>query len=380
MHIAVNTRLLVDSRLDGIGIFARETLSRIVRAHPEHDFTFIFTHPWSEEFIFAENVTPVLMGPPLREPISQIVWQEIRLPRLLRRIGAELYLSPEPTHSLRSRHIPRLEVLHDLNFEHHPEVLPFYWRAYYRLVAERHAHAADRIATVSQYSKEDIVRTYGVDPEKIDVVYNGAPVGRRPATIQERALGQQRWANGDPYFYFVGTIQGRKNIAGMLRAFEIFRSDTPESGVRTRLLIAGRKKWWTDEMEDVYRKMIYAEDVLFVGRLDDDELHEMASGSIGLLFVPFFEGFGIPILEAYSAGVPVITSNTTSMPEVAGDAALLVDPNNPSEIAGAMKSLSQSEELRVRLVARGKARTEIFTWQKTADLLWRSVESILPKN
>ncbi len=376
MHIAVNTRLLVDNRLDGIGIFARETLSRIVRAHPEHDFTFIFTHPWSDEFLFAENVTPVLMGPPLREPVSQIIWQEIRLPRLLRRIGADLYLSPEPTHSLRSRRIPRLEVLHDLNFEHHPEVLPFYWRAYYRLMAERHAHAADRIATVSRYSKEDIVQTYGIDPEKIDVVYNGAPVGREPATPEERGRLQQKWGKGSRYFYFVGTIQQRKNIAGMLRAFEIFRRET---GERSRLLLAGRKKWWTEEMESVFKGMTYAEDVDFVGRLDDDELHEMASGAIALLFVPFFEGFGIPILEAYSAGVPVITANTTSMPEVAGDAALLVDPTDPSEIAAAMTQLSENEELRERLVKRGGVRTEVFTWEKTAELLWESVESILPK-
>ena len=374
MHIAVNTRLLVGDRLDGIGIFVRETMVRIVRAHPEHQFTFIFNAPWQEEFLFAENVTPVLLGPVLREPISQLWWQEVRLPRLLRKIRADLYLSPEPTHSLRTGWIPRVEVLHDLNFEHHPDLLPFYWSRYYRTMAHRYAKAADRIATVSAYSKEDIVNTYGVAPEKIDIVYNGAPEPKPLPSTEEIREIQRTWSEGLPYFYFVGTIQQRKNIAGMLRAFELFRERSDE---RVLLLIAGRKKWWTDEMERVWSSMNYADDVRFIGRVKDDELHRVASASLGLLYVPFFEGFGIPILEAYRAGVPVITARTTSMPEVAGEAALLADPHNPEEIAEAMLRMAGDIELRHDLAAKGEVRAQHFTWEKTAELLWESVEKAM---
>ena len=370
MHIAVNTQILVGNRLDGIGIFTRETVKRIVRAHPEHQFTFLFMRPVEPEYVFAENVTPLRFGPTVREPLFHLIRQEFQVPPILRRIGADLYFSPEPTHSLRAD-IPTVTVVHDINFEHHPDVLPWYWRLYYRHFARRHAMAADRIATVSEYSKRDLVETWGIDPDRIDVVYNGAPERLPLPDEQELERIRQRISGGAPYFYFVGTLQQRKNIAGMLRAFDLFRSGT--AGV-TKLVIAGRRKWWTREMEDALNGMTYREDVIFIGRIPDHELFELAAASLALLYVPFFEGFGIPILEAWRAGVPVITSNVTSMPEVAGDAALLVDPYSPEEIAAAMRRLAGNPSLRSDLITRGNTRSDLFSWDRTAELMWKCIE------
>ena len=374
MHIAVNTQILVGNRLDGIGIFTRETVKRIVRAHPEHRFTFLFMRAIEQEYIFAENVTPIRFGPTVREPLFHLIRQEFQVPPILRRIGADLYFSPEPTHSLRAG-IPTVTVVHDINFEHHPEVLPWYWRLYYRGFARRHALAADRVATVSEYSKRDIVETYGIPPERIDVVYNGAPERTpRPDAVGLQRV-RERISGGHPYFYFVGTIQQRKNIAGMLRAFDLFRAGS--SGVE-KLVIAGRRKWWTDEMEQALSRMKFREDVIFIGRITDDELFELAAASLGLLYVPFFEGFGIPILEAWRAGVPVITSNVTSMPEVAGDAALLVNPHSPEEIAGAMNRIARDPSLRDELIRRGDVRSDIYSWDRTAELMWECIAKVLP--
>jgi glycosyltransferase involved in cell wall biosynthesis len=143
------------------------------------------------------------------------------------------------------------------------------------------------------------------------------------------------------------------------------------------LLIVGARKWWTKEISAAFREMQYANDVVFSGRLNSDELAQVLGASLALTYVSYFEGFGIPIVEAFRCGIPVITSNVTSMPEIAGDAALLVDPFQPSSIAGAMKKLAEDISFRQDLIRKGLNRKNEFTWQRTADLLWESIENAI---
>lgn len=370
-HIVVNTRLLIGNRLDGIGIFTREVLARLVRMKPEVRFSLIFTGDPEPDYLFAENVEPIVVRPRPREPIVNLWWQEVLIPRSLRRLSADLYLSPEPMHSLRSP-IPCVEVLHDLNYEHDPSVLPLPWRLYYGLTSRRYAESAARIATVSRFSKDDIVETYGIAPEKIDVVYNGPPDPRILPSAEEIERTRAGLTGGARYFYFVGTIQDRKNIAGMMRGFDLFRSRQTEP---VRLVIVGRKKWWSRQMQEAYDQLEYREDIMFAGRLDDDELARVAAASSGLLYVPFFEGFGLPILEGWRAEVPVISSRVASIPEVAGDAALLVDPHDPEQIAGALATVIDNENERDRLVRSGIERIGLYSWERTAELLWNCIET-----
>ncbi|MCB0712654.1 MAG: glycosyltransferase family 4 protein [Ignavibacteriae bacterium] len=373
MRIAVNTRLLIGNRLDGIGIFTRETMRRIVRDHPEHQFLFLFDRPPSSDYIFGENVEPIVCGPVVREPITALIWQELQLPRILRREKANLLFSPEPMHSLRAK-LPKVEVVHDLNYEHEPEYLPPIWRAYYNIFSKRYARDVSRLVTVSDYSKKDIVNLYQIPEEKIDVVYNGAPDIELSFSSKEVEAIRRKYTAGNPYFYFVGTLHQRKNIVGMLRAFDQFKKNDRKN---VQLVIVGRKKWWNREMESTWREMKNQESVVFAGRLEDDELKRVAGGSIGLLYVPFFEGFGIPILEAFSVHVPVIAANVTSMPEVAGEGGLLVDPHSVEEISEAMTQLATDPKLREQLIEKGKSRRKLFTWERTASLLWQSFEQVL---
>ena len=373
MRIAVNTRLLLRDKLDGIGIFTRETMRRIVQNHPEHEFLFLFDRPFSSEYIFAENVMPHIVAPLVREPLTCLLWQEWGVPRLLRRQGADLLFSPEPMHSLRAD-LPKVEVIHDLNYEHRPDYLPFIWRTYYRWFSKRYAKNANRLVTVSKFSREDIVETYGIPKDRIDVIYNGSPERSKRLSVQEQQDVRDQYTGGFPYFYFVGTLHQRKNIAGMLRGFDLFKqTDTEE----VRLVIVGRRKWWNREMESAWQKLQHKDSIVFAGRLDDQELAHIAASSIGLLYVPFFEGFGIPILEAFAVGTAVITANVTSMPEVAGEAALLVDPHSTSEISEAMTRLASDRELRDRLIEYGNKQQELYTWDRTATLLWNSIERTL---
>ena len=373
MKIAVNTRLLIGNKLDGIGIFTRETMQRIVRNHPEHEFLFLFDRPYSSEYIFSDNVTPLIVTPRVREPLTCLLWQEWQLPRILQREKADLFFSPEPMHSLRAD-LPRVEAIHDLNYEHQPKALPFIWRTYYRWFSKRYAKNATRLVTVSEFSQQDIVEIYDIPSDQIDVVYNGSPGNSVHLSTQEQQDVRNRYSEGTPYFYFVGTLHQRKNIAGMLKAFDCFKQTDRDD---VKFVIVGRRKWWNEEMERTWKGMQYQESVIFAGRLEDAELSRVAASSIGLLYVPFFEGFGIPILEAYAAGTPVIASNVTSIPEVAGEGALLVDPHSTSEIAKAMNRLTVDVELRNRLITLGSKQCRLYTWDRTATLLWNALEKTL---
>jgi len=270
--------------------------------------------------------------------------------------------------------IKSLAVFHDLNFEHYPKDLPFSFRVYYRHFFPKFARKAIRIATVSEFSKLDIIKLYGISPQKIDVVYDGANELYKPLSPEIISAIRRKYASGFPYFIFIGSLHPRKNLVNLFRAFDIFRKDHPEV---VKLLIVGARKWWTKEIGNAFRGMQYASDVVFSGRLNAEELAQVLGASLALTYVSYFEGFGIPIVEAFRCGVPVITSNVTSMPEVAGEAALLVDPFQAVSIAGAMKQLAEDTTLRNDLIRKGMDRKNEFTWQRTADLLWDSIEKAI---
>jgi glycosyltransferase involved in cell wall biosynthesis len=370
MNIAVNTRLLIKSKLEGIGWFTYESLRRITAQHPEHHFYFIFDRDYNEEFIFSDNITPIVVAPQARHPLLFYIWFEIQLPGLLKRLNPDLFLSPDGYLSLRSD-VRSLAVFHDLNFEHYPENIPLLSRMHYRHYFPKYARKAVRIATVSKFSKEDICKQYGVSGDKIDIVYDGANEDLTPLTDAGQEKIRNRYSQGCPYFIFVGSLHPRKNLVNLFKAFDLFKKETSSD---VKLLIVGAKKWWTKEIRETFEKMEFAGEVLFSGRLDAGELGKALGSAIALTYVSYFEGFGIPIVEAFRCGTPVITSNVTSMPEIAGDAALLVDPFQPSSIAGAMADIYKNEGTRQRLILAGEGRKDEFTWQKTADHLWASIE------
>lgn len=369
MKIAVNTRLLLKGRLDGIGRFTYESLKRITLQHPEHQFYFLFDRPYDPSFIFAGNITPVVLFPQARHPLLFIWWFEISVRRELNRIKPDLFLSPDGYLALSSR-IPSLAVIHDLNFEHYPEALPLHISWYYRYFFPRFSRKAVRIATVSEFSKNDIRNFYGISPDRIDVVYNGASEIFQPVDKDTVDQTRGKYTSGRDYFIFVGSIHPRKNIAILLKAFDRFKASAPGS---IQLVFAGHRMWWTKDIESAFAEMKHKNDVVFTGRVDREELKNLIGSSIALVLPSIFEGFGIPILEAFECRVPVITSNTSSMPEVSGDAALLTDPFDPDSIKEAMLKVAFSPEIRGELIERGTLRAKHFSWQKTADLLWDSM-------
>ena len=370
MRIAVNTRLLLPGKLDGIGWFTAESVKRIVVSHPEHEFFFLFDRKPSPQFIFGPNVTPVVLCPQARHPILWRIFFEISVTWALRRYKIDLFLSPDGWMSLRTK-VPTLTVIHDLNFEHSSDYLRPSHQRYMTRFFPRFAHKATRIATVSEFSKQDIVETYGVDSKKIDVVYDGAHSFYRPCSDDEKTLICQKFTDGKPFFIYVGTISRRKNLTNILLAFDKFKDAHQDS--QQQLLVVGSRYWWQDELASAYDNMRHQSDVRFVCHAESDVLAQLMRASTALVYTSLFEGFGIPIIEAFCAETAVITSDVTSMPEVAGDAALLVDPLSVDAIADAMSRIEGDEALRASLIEKGRARKELFSWDRTATLLWDSL-------
>lgn len=366
MEIVVNTRLLLKDKLEGMGWFSYETLKRITNDHPDDHFVFLFDRDFDEDFIFADNVTPLVLSPQARHPILFYWWFELSVANFLNRFKPDLFLSPDGYMSLRAD-CKQLAVIHDLCFLHYPNDVSFIVRKYYNFFFLRFARKATRIATVSQFSKNDIVKQYGIKPENIDVVYDGCNEIFKPANKQEQTEAKNKFAQGCDYFIFVGSLHPRKNITRLFQAFDKFKSSQVND---VKLVIVGVKYYWTSEIKQTYIGMKHKDDVIFTGRLSSEDLQSAMASAIALTYVPYFEGFGIPILEAFNCEVPVITSNVSSMPEVAQDAALLIDPFSIDSIADAMLYIYKDEDMRNELIAKGRKRRLDFSWDKTADALW----------
>ena len=383
MRIAVNMRLVLPGKMDGIGWFAYETTRRLIAAHPEHRFLLLFDRPFTaltapvadegmRRMMAAPNVEARVLCPQARHPVLWWMFFELSVPIALRRWKADLYLTPDGMMQVHPK-VKTLSVIHDINFEHSADNLKPSHQRYMTYFFPRFARAATRIATVSEFSRKDIAATYGVDTSRIDVVYDGAHDHYRPHTAEEQEATRQRFAGGSPYLIFISTILKRKNLAGLLKAFDMVK-EQDNSGLK--LIVVGNRVWWQDELKEAYDTMRHRSDVIMLGHANPDDLAALLSASEMLVYPSLFEGFGIPILEAMYAETAVVCSNTTSMPEVGGNAVEYVDPTSYDDIAhGILQTLDP--ERRTALIERGREQRRNFSWDRTAKLLWQSIERMM---
>jgi glycosyltransferase involved in cell wall biosynthesis len=369
VQIVVNTRLLLKNRLEGIGWFTYQTLQRITQQNPEVHFVFLFDRPFDEEFIFSDNITPLILSPKARHPFLYYIWFQHSVKSILNRMQPDLFLSPDGFLSLGAK-CKQLPVIHDLNFIHHPKDVKWLTGKYYNHYFPQFAKQASRIATVSEYSKNDIVSNYKIDASKIDVVYNGINSFFKPLSEEEKISARRKFSGGKNYFVNVGSLHPRKNILNLIHSYAAFKKETQSD---IKLVLAGPHFWGLTDVYSAIDTHKLKDDVIFTGRLPNEDLAQVLGSALALTFIPYYEGFGIPLVEAMEAGVPIITSNVTSLPEVAGNAALSVNPFDVNEIKNAMVQIFRDEKLRMELIAKGNIQKQKFSWDKSADLLWQSI-------
>ena len=279
-----------------------------------------------------------------------------------------MFLSPDGYASLNTK-TKQLCVMHDLAFEHFEDGIQKWHLNYMRKNSPKFARVVNRIATVSQFSKNDIVEKYKINPSKIDVVYNGANEVFKPISTTEKEVIKEKYSQGFNYFLYVGSIHPRKNVSRLLQAFDVFKSETNSN---FKLVLSGRMAWKTSEVSIVLNQMKFKNDVIFTGYLSNEDLAKITASSFALCYVSLFEGFGIPIIEAMKCGVPVICSNTSSMKEIGEGATVQINPNSIESISYAMVLLCKDKVLQQTLIEKGLERQTKFSWDKSADLLWQS--------
>ena len=257
-------------------------------------------------------------------------------------------------------------TIHDLAFLRIPEAFPRPQSVRLRWQVRANARRAAVVITDSQHSKRDIRRAYGIAEEGIDVI----PLAADPRLAPARdALAvetvRRRFGITHRYVLSVGRLTARKNLLGLLRAFERVRPGLAEPA---QLVIAGPRDFGADALDRAIASSAWATDVLRVGAVNGDDLPVLLSGATAFAYPSVFEGFGLPPLEAMACGVPVICSNTTSLPEVVGDAAVTFDPSRTDDIADALRRVLTDPALRADLAGRGPARAAHFSWRTTAEL------------
>ena len=264
-RIALNARLLIPGRLEGIGWFTDACYRRIIADHPEHEFLLLFDRTPDAAFEYGPNATSMRLLLPARRPFLYDAWFDYSVTRALRRWKADVFVSTDGILSRRTA-VPQLAVFHDLNYMHHPEWMPAQEARYYRSRFPEFARIANRLVTVSEFSKNDIVAQFGVPSDSIDVVYNAPDSIYAQGTTAERAAGG-RFTDDRPYFLFVGSLHPRKNLNGLLEAFGMYRAD----GGTRELLIVGSGMWSVSETPQ--------DGVHYAGRLGRGELAQVMRGA-----------------------------------------------------------------------------------------------------
>ncbi len=369
MRIGINTRSLLGQKLEGFGNYTLELVKRLTENQPEHTFILYFDRPVDPQFSFGSNVICKTVFPPTRHPFLYIVWFQWCLKQAIQKDKLDIFWSPDGMLPLGSK-LPTLATIHDLNFEHYPKDLPKWVAWYYKTYFPRFAKAADKIVTVSNTTKQDIISSYQISSEKISVIYNGVNTCYQPLDEEAKSLIRKSQRLNKPYFLFVGSLHPRKNINRLVAAFQEFA----KSDSSTDLVIVGSAMWKNQiiKIDPQFTARIH-----FLGHLETDALAQIMSAATAFVYVPYFEGFGMPLAEAMASHTPIIAGDQSCLPEIAANAALFVDPFDVDSIANGMKKLKNDVALRTQLIEAGKLRVQAFDWDLAALQIWQEIQQLV---
>lgn len=305
-------------------------------------------------------------------PVSErATIHDIRLPRLWThlRLGPTSWRTRPhvlfvPAHVVPLLHPPTVVTIHDVGYRAFPETHPARRRLELELTTRWNLRAARHVITISHATKRDLINWYGADPDRITVTHHGcSSIFAPPADPRVVAAVTAHYGLGQrPYLLYIGTVQPRKNLSRVIDALAL----TIAAGYDLDLVIVGKRGWLSEPIERRAGELGIANRVHFTGFVADADLPALLAGALAFVFPSLYEGFGMPVVEAMACGTPVITSNSSSLPEIAGDAALLVDPLDTNAIAAAIMRLNDDHDLRATLRQRGLARARLFNWETCA--------------
>ena len=370
MLIGIDASRSVAQQRTGTENYSLNLLRHLLALQSDHHYRLYFNRPPSYDLrLETYNLQPTTYN--LRVMPFPRLWTHLRLSWEMARHPPDLLFVP--AHVLPIVH-PRRSVVtvHDLGYLYYPEAHRLLDRAYLDLSTRYNARAAAHLIADSSATKRDLIERYGTEPDKITVIYPGYDKATfRPVRDDEaiEAVKAGYDIAGD-YILFVGTLQPRKNLTRLIEAYWKLEARS------WKLVIAGKKGWLYQEIFRRVEELGLEGKVVFTDYVPEGDLPALLSGARLFVFPSLYEGFGMPVLEAMACGTPVVCSNTSSLPEVAGDAALLVDPLEVEELAAAMERVLADEELRAGLIERGFEQVRKFSWEKCARETLDVLESI----
>ncbi len=376
MRVGVDYTSAVRQRA-GIGRYTRELVAALLSVDDVHQYTVFAATGGLESRDWRSGIDRAgvqVRALPITDDWLARLWHRLRLPIPVELLTGPLdvFYSPDFTLPPTRRGTKTILTVHDLSFVHYPDAFVPSLRRYLENAVPRSVRRADLVLADSSRTRSDLISLFEVSPEVVKVVYPG--VGSRfrsePRAGERERLRERYGVVDGPYVLGVGTLQPRKNYLYLMEGF----NRLPVSlNAELQLLIAGGHGWLCDE---VVAEADRRENIRILGFVEDDDLPALYRGASLFAFPSLYEGFGLPVLEAMACGAPVISSGTSSLPEVCGDAALLVDPLIPGELTEAMIRLLEDTELRDQLVTRGLARAATFTWERSARSLLDLIESL----
>lgn len=369
MKIAVITRLL-RGRLEGIGHHTHELLLRMIASHPQIHWHLIYDNRSDPMLVSAPNTTHHFLSPPTRHPLLWYYWYEIALPPLLQSLQIDVIWYPDGMMSLRAR-VPCLLTIHDLAYKHFPAGTKWSHRKYLEWLMPIQVKTAGHIACVSRHTLDDIASSF-TRRQGWSVVYNAADPRFRPLPQTEQHTFRKRYTQGQPYFLYLGAMHPRKNIARLIKAYDLYRTQHPRG---YSLVLAGRWAWKTRDIKDALQNSHYRSDIKHIDDIDNIVSPLVASAK-ALVYVSLLEGFGMPVLEAMQSGVPVVTSQDSPMMEIAKKAAIYVDPTCVASICDGLKRAShQDMSQHIKL---GLKRSLDFDWDTSASHMMQLLLQLHP--
>jgi len=372
MKIGIDIRTLMDKHYSGVSEYTFNLLNHLLAQDTKNDYSF-FYNSFRDISVrmpqFTSAKVKVVHSSYPNKIFNYVLQKFFKQPKVDEIIGGvDVFLSPHINFLALSPYCKKVITIHDLSFLRYPEFFSRrknFWHKNIRV--EKMILNFDKIIAVSENTKNDLIELCGVAPEKIKVIYSGLAPEYKVLNADDPRLKvvKEKYNLPAKFILYLGNIEPRKNIAGIIRAYNTFRNEHPELS-DIKLIIAGATGWRIkDTFSELYASPFLA-DIKFLGYVDRDDKVFLYNLAKLFVYPSFYEGFGFPPLEAMACGVPVVTSNISSLPEIVEAAALTVDPNNINAIAEAMAEVLTNDNLSRALSDRGVERAREFDWNKTA--------------
>jgi glycosyltransferase involved in cell wall biosynthesis len=366
VHIVIDARYIA-RRQSGVGAYTQRLIGGLAAIDPVNRYTCVVAAEGPGLPVRLPNFAAWPTRVSFEDHLRGDLWLLGYLPLRLRACGTDVYHGPAvflPHVKLGYRTVV---TIHDLVSFLFPETVPRKYSLYMRLMTRLAARSADRVIAVSHATKQDLERILHVPPEKVVVIHEAVgPEFSVPVADATVAATVARYGLRRPYVLFVGNLEPRKNLARLIEAFAVLRRRPPGAEPRPQLVLVGARAWLHGGIFRAVQTHGLADDVVFTGYVPLEDLPRLYAGAACFAFPSLYEGFGLPVLEAMAAGAPVVAARAGSIPEIAEDAAILVDARAPGELAAAIETVLGDAALRARLIERGRVRAATFSWERMA--------------